>query len=136
MTVVDTNVFVYALVGASEFRGNSLSVLHSSEDIVVPSSFRAEFASALWQYIQQQELILEQCVNIMRNVDEIIDREVGVGVVWERALQMAVVADHPPYDAIFAALAEREGTRVVTYDRGFRRAFPDLTVSPSEFLAG
>ena len=136
MTVVDTNVFVYALVGASEFREKSLSVLHSPEDIVIPGSFRAEFASALWQYIQRQELTLGQCVNIMRYVDEIIDREVDVGALWERALQMAVLADHPPYDAIFAALAEREGTRVVTYDRRFRLAFPDLTVSPAEFMAG
>ena len=133
--VVDTNVFVYALVGASELRGNSLSVLHSSEGIVVPGSFRAEFASALWQYIQRQELTLGQCVNIMGYVDEIIDREIGVGTLWERALQLAVSADHPPYDAIFAALAEREGTRVVTYDRRFRLAFPELTVSPAEFLA-
>lgn len=70
----------------------------------------------------------------MRYVNEIIDREVDVGALWERALQMAVSVDHPPYDAIFAALAEREGTRVVTYDRRFRLAFPELTVSPAEFL--
>ena len=133
--VVDTNVFVYALVGASEFRETSFSVLHSPEDIVVPGSFRAEFSSALWQYIQRQELTIGQCVNIMRYVDEIIDREVVVGVLWERALQLAVSANHPPYDAIFAALAEREGTHVVTYDRRFREAFPDLTISPAEFLA-
>ena len=134
--VVDTNVFVYALVGASAFRADSLAVLHSSKGIVVPGSFRGEFISALWQYIKQREVTIDQCQRITQYVDEIIDREVGVGALWERALQMAVVADHPPYDAIFAALAEREGTRVVTYDRGFRRAFPDLTVSPSEFLAG
>ena len=72
----------------------------------------------------------------MRYVNEIIDREVRVGTLWERALQLAVSADHPPYDAIFAALAEREGTRVVTYDQRFRLAFPELTMSPTEFLAG
>ena len=135
MMVVDTNVFVYALVGASEFRENSLTVLHFPDDLVVPGSFRAEFTNAMWLYTRRGELTIQQCLNAMQYVDEMVDREVGVAVIWERALQLAVRADHPPYDAIFAALAEREGTRVVTYDRRFREAFPDLTVSPAEFLA-
>lgn len=134
--VVDTNVFVYALVGASVFRADSLAVLRAPIDIVVPGSFRGEFISALWQYIRQREVTLEQCWEVTADVHDIIDREVAVGVLWERALQLAVSADHPPYDAIFAALAEREGTRVVTYDQRFRLAFPELTVSPAEFLAG
>ena len=136
MMVVDTNVFVYALVGASEFRADSLNVLRAPIDVVVPGSFRAELANVLWQYIRRREATLEECSEIIADVDEIIDREVSVAGFWERALQMAVLADHPPYDAIFAALAEREGTRVVTYDRRFRLAFPDLTVSPAEFMAG
>ena len=135
MMVVDTNVFVYALVGASEFRADSLAVLRSPTDLIVPDSFRAEFGNALWQYIQRREATLEECLEIMADVDEIIDREFSVVGFWERALQMAVHANHPVYDAVFAALAEREGTRVVTYDRRFREAFPDLTVSPAEFLA-
>ena len=136
MIVVDTNVFVYAMVGASAFREDSLIVLHSPEDLVVPGSFRAEFTNAMWLYTRRKELTIQQCLNAMQYVDEIIDREVGVAVIWERALQLAVSADHPPYDAIFAALAEREGTRVVTYDQQFRLAFPELTVSPAEGLAG
>ena len=127
---------MYALVGASAFRRDSLAVLRTPTDLVVPGSFRGEFASALWQYIRRRESTVQQCTKIFQFVDEIIEREVSVALLWERALQLAVSADHPPYDAIFAALAEREGTRVVTYDRRFRLAFPELTVSPAEFLAG
>ena len=118
------------------FRADSLAVLYAPVDILVPGSFRSEFVSALWQYIRRRETTVEQGLRITRFVDEIIEREVSVALLWERALQLAVSADHPPYDAIFAALAEREGTRVVTYDRRFRLAFPELTVSPAEFLAG
>ena len=90
----------------------------------MPGSFRGEFASALWQYIRRRETTVEQCTKILQFVDEIIEREVSVALLWERALQLAVSADHPPYDAIFAALAEREGTRVVTYDQRFPACLP------------
>ncbi len=64
-----------------------------------------------------------------------ITDEVEAKSLREPALVLATEADHSPYDTLFAALAEREDTRVITYDERFRRAFPELTVSPAEFLA-
>ena len=133
--VVDTMVFAYALIGASEFRDESLAVLHAPEDVLVPDSFRAEFANVLWQYIRQRQPTIQQCLEVMRDADQIVDKEIAAASLWERALQLAVEADHPAYDALFTALAERETTRVVTYDERLRQSFPDLTISPAEFLA-
>ena len=133
--VVDTNVFVYALVGASMFRADSLAVLYAPVDILVPGSFRSEFVSALWQYIRRRETTVEQGLRITRFVDEIIEEKLALPYSGS-APAVSRQRRPSPYDAIFAALAEREGTRVVTYDRRFRLAFPELTVSPAEFLAG
>ena len=134
--VIDTNVFVYALLrveGRHEEAGNAIE---AADRIVVPDSIWAELVSAVWQWVQSGHHSVTEGIDALQRGAAFVAEEVETRVLWERALQMAVLADHPPYDAIFAALAEREGTRVVTYDRRFRLAFPELTVSPAEFMAG
>ena len=55
--------------------------------------------------------------------------------LWRRALDLPVETDHPPYDTLFVALAEREGTRLVTYDAKLLAAFPNVAVTPADFLS-
>ncbi len=134
--VVDTNVFVYALLRIEGLHQEAGDAIEAAERIVVPDSIWADMASSVWQWICAGHHSLAEGVDALERGAAFVTDEVETKALWERALQLAVSADHPAYDAIFAALAEREGTRVVTYDRRFRIAFPELSISPAEFLAG
>ena len=133
--VVDTNVFVYALLRVEGLHQEAGETIEAADRIIVPESMWAEMVSSVWQWVRVGHHSLDEGLDALERGAAFVTDEVETKALWERALQLAVSADHPPYDAIFAALAEREGTRVVTYDRRFREAFPDLTVSPAEFLA-
>ena len=133
--VFDTNVFVYALLRIEDRYEEAGDAIEAAELIVVPDSMWAELASAVWQWVRAGHHGVTDGVDALQRGASFVTEEVDTKALWERALQLAVTADHPPYDSIFAALAEREGTRVVTYDRRFRLAFPELTVSPADFLA-
>jgi len=133
--VVDTNVFVYALLRVEGLHQEAGDTIEAADRIIVPESIWAEMVSSVWQWVRAGHHSLAEGLDALERGAAFVTDEVETKALWERALQLAVSADHPPYDTIFAALAEREGTRVVTYDQRFRLAFPELTVSPSEFLA-
>jgi predicted nucleic acid-binding protein len=46
------------------------------------------------------------------------------------AFDLAVEHDHPVYDTLFIALAQREGLRVATFDRRMLDRFPAWAFEP------
>ena len=133
--VIDTMIFVYALVDIPQFRDESLSVLDACPDILVPDSFRAEFVNVVWLWVRDRALPFQAGMAALRNADALLTRVESGAELWERALTLSVEANHPAYDTLFVALAESADTRVITYDSRLQRSFPELTLSPSEFLS-
>lgn len=128
-------VFAYALLGVPEFREESLAVLDASPDILVPDSFRAELVNVVWLWVRQKALPLQVGIEVLLDADALVTQVVPSAALWERALALAVKADHPAYDTLFVALAESADTKLVTYDSKLQTSFPDRVLSPSEFLA-
>jgi predicted nucleic acid-binding protein len=133
--IVDTTVFVYSLLHVEPLHEQAGQTIDAVDRIIVPDSFWAEFTSAVWQWVRAERLSLDEALDVLDRVAAIVAEEVESKSLRERALVLAAEADHAPYDTLFAALAEQEGTQVITYDERFRQAFPDLTISPADFLA-
>ena len=133
--VIDTMVFAYALFDAPEFRDESMAVLNTSPSILVPDSFRAEFTNVAWQWMRRMNLPLHIGITALSNADTLVTRVTSSAELWERALTLSVEANHPAYDTLFIALAESADTRVITYDSRLQSSFPEMTLSPSEFLS-
>jgi len=133
--VVDTNVFVYALLREPEFYREAAAILRNVPFIVVPDSFRAELVNAVWQWVRARDLTLDEGVSVLRDSEETVARVIPTTSLWERALALAVDNGHSPYDTLFVALAESEGTKLVTYDAKLRQTFPEIALSPAEYLA-
>ena len=127
-------LFAYALLGVTRFKEESLAVLTAVPEILVPDSMRAELVNVVWQWTLRKNLDLDQSLSVLADADALITYAVPTAVLWERALELALSADHAAYDTLFVALAEREGTAVITYDSRLRRKFPDMTLSPREFF--
>jgi predicted nucleic acid-binding protein len=133
--VIDTMVFAYALLGVPEFREESLAVLDVSPDILVPDSFRAELVNVVWLWVREKSLPLQVGIVVLRDADALVTQVVSSAALWERALALAVEANHSAYDTLFVALAESADTKLVTYDAKLQKSFPDRVLSPSELLA-
>ena len=132
--VIDTMIFTYALLGVPEFCEESLAVIDAAGEILVPDFFRTEFVNVVWQWVQTKGLSLEAGVEVLRDTEALVTHVTSSAVLWERALALSVGAHHPAYDTLFVALAEWADAKLVTYDAGLQRAFPDVAIHPSVFL--
>lgn len=127
-------VFAYALLGVPRYREESLRVLESVDRIIVPDSLRAELANVMWQWVTRDGVSLDVATAALHDAEALFTHVVPTSLLWERALELSVEHEHPAYDTLFVAAAERMDTRMVTYDGKLRRKFRRLAIPPAEAL--
>ena len=133
--VIDTMVFAYGLLGVTEYREQALEALQRAGDIIAPDSLRAELLNVVWQWTRQGGISTQTGLAVLQDADQLVASFVPTDVIWERALELAMVHDHAAYDTLFIALAELADTRLVTYDQQLLTAFPERAIEPTSFLA-
>ena len=126
MTVFDTNVVADALLGAAGVREEALRSLRDADEIVVPDLFFAELANVVWQYVTRAGVPLSRGLELLDDAESLITRSIPASALWHRALELAVERSHPAYDTLFVALAEAEGTHLVTRDARLKKRFPEV----------
>lgn len=115
--VVETMVYAYALVGVPEYRNESAGIFDNDTPVFEPDARWAELGNVLWQWVRRHELDDALAVALMEDAEAITGRVVTCESLWRPALDLAIEHDHPMYDTLFIAFAQREGLRVATFDR-------------------
>ena len=134
--VLDTMVIAYALLRQAEHAEEAMEVLRRSAGrIRVPDLFRAEFTNVLWQWLWWGHLRPALAQAMLVRAEGLLTEVVPADELWELALALAAEREHPAYDAFFVAAAATGDTRVVTYDRRMRAAFPEYVLTAREYLA-
>jgi predicted nucleic acid-binding protein len=95
-------------------------VRDGAEDVLAPDLLLVEVANALWRKTTAREISA-------READAAFDlvRRSGIdlrpaGPLLPRAMDLARRLDHPVYDCVYLALAEREEATLVTADQRLR----------------
>ena len=132
--VFDTVIFAYALLGVTLFREEAASALQKAKEIWVPDLMKAELTNVVWQSIRHKKTEKEEGLRALKDAEALITETVKTNQLWEYALELAVEKNHPAYDTLFIALAAARNTKVITFDRKMCRTFPELTISPADFL--
>ena len=81
----------------------------------------SEFANGLWKNFRKELLDRVQAEASLRSIRRTIAHWHATEPMLDRALELSLRLDHPIYDFIYAALAERNGLQCVTADRRFMR---------------
>lgn len=123
--VIDTMVFAYALLKVEGQYDQAIAALETAEQIVVPDSLFAELGNVVWQWIQFRQLPLEIGLEVLEDAEALVDKIIPSAYIREVALELAVRANHPFYDALFIAAAIREQVQVITFDRKLAEKYPD-----------
>jgi predicted nucleic acid-binding protein len=115
--VVDTSVAIKWIV---DEEGSDKAEFLQGTDMVAPALFPIEAGNVLRTLAAKQVLANERAIDLFLflqtapvtiiDADELLER---------RALELALALEHPIYDCVYLALAERMDRRLVTADRRF-----------------
>lgn len=121
--VVDTSVAIKWIV---DEEGSDKADLLQGADMVAPALLRIEAGNVLRTLAAKQILAIARAVDLylflqtapitIIDADELLER---------RALDLALALEHPIYDCVYLALAERMDRRLITADRRFIKALSD-----------
>jgi predicted nucleic acid-binding protein len=98
-------------------------------DLLAPEWIVAEVYNTAWKKVRRREIGREQCTSIAIGLPMVVTELIATRSLAARALEIALELDHPVYDCIYLALAEREDTHVVTADDRLKTRL-DATRSP------
>jgi len=130
--VVDTNILAYLLL-SGKHSSQAEQVLAKDPVWVAPVLWRSELRSVLALYIRKQGLTVDQAQHIMDKADDVLaGREFGLSS--RSVLQLVAHSACSAYDCEFVALAYELAVPLVTADRRVLVEFPNVAVSPADFV--
>jgi predicted nucleic acid-binding protein len=122
--VVDASVAIKWIV---EEDGHEEAVRVSrAERVVAPDFAAVEAANILWRKVRLKELDATQAKAGLRFIRDAYAEFVPTGELLDRALSIALSIDHPVYDCLYLACAERMECSVLTADRRLAAKRPAL----------
>lgn len=92
------------------------ALVASGEPLVAPVLVVAEVCNGLWRRWRRGELSAEHFDEAAPRIAEQFDTLAPVEALAARAAALARALDHPIYDCLYLALAERDGAALVTAD--------------------
>lgn len=133
MIVVDTNIIAYMTFSTAH--SPIVSALHKKNSKwEAPVLWRSEFLNVLSLYLRKELIDYKECLEALDFAERLIGgREHAVPA--KDIIDALVRSSCSSYDCEFAVLAERLGTRLITYDKKLIREFPEVAITPDAFLA-
>ena len=113
--VIDPNVGLKWFIEESRSSA-ARQILEKGASFIAPDIFIPEICNVVWKKVKNQEITAEQGQAIVTNVPMVLDYIVPSSELAKRAFDLAVQCNHPVYDCLYLALAERDSTTLVTDD--------------------
>ena len=133
MIVADANLIAY-LAMPGERTEDAEAVLGADPIWVAPLLWRSELRSVVHKYVAQKLLTLAQAGAVLQRAESVMaGRESDVDSA--RVLVLASRSGCSTYDCEYVALAQELGVPLVTFDRALLRAFPQVALTPAQFVA-
>jgi predicted nucleic acid-binding protein len=133
MIVADVNLPIYLFVN-SLFTQAASDALARDPHWLIPPLYKYELLNVLATHVRKNYFDIAHAMNVIDQIEKTV--QVSSDPAREDVMRLSIVSRIGTYDCEYIALAQQAGTRVVTNDKEMRRAFPDVTISLEEFVAG
>lgn len=132
MIVADCTLIAHLLIPGPAM-AVAQNVLEADPDWIVPPLWRSELRNTLRGYIVNRAMKLEDASGLMARAEARLGR-MEAPVSSDHVLALVVATKCSAYDAEYVALAQASGTVLVTSDLQLHRIFPEVALSPEQFL--
>ena len=113
--VIDANVGLKWFIEEPRSR-EARKILEKGGSFIAPDIFIPEICNVVWKKVKIQDITAEQGQEIVNNIPMVLDYLVPSSEVAKRAFDLAVQFNHPVYDCLYLALADRESCKLITDD--------------------
>jgi predicted nucleic acid-binding protein len=96
--------------------GNERAIRLRQHSLIAPDLLFPECANVLWRKVRRREITDDEAVIAAQTLEQSDLVVVPTRGYMARAAAIAVELDHPAYDAMYLAVAEAFGLRLVTAD--------------------
>lgn len=132
MIVTDSSVIVHAIID-TDCSIETRAVGRIDADWHAPILWISELRSAILKYMRIGRYSIAEADEFMRLARRLM--QAGTGTVGDdHVLRLAVDSGCSTYDCEFVAMAQQMDAPLLTYDRKLLNAFPELAVTPSDWL--
>ena len=97
----------------------ALTLLDLRGQLIAPDLLTVEVINAMWARLRGRPDFQRTVTDAASALPRMLDTLAPSGELVGRALEMTMLLNHPLYDCIYLALAERDGLRLVTADDYF-----------------
>ena len=133
MIVVDTNV-IASLWVPNDMDEMSYKILEKDADWIAPLLWRSEFRNVLAIYLRADILEFSIALQVIEEAEHLMgSKEFEVNST--QVLSLVSESSCSSYDCEFVALADDLDVKLVTFDKKILNEFPEIGVSPKEFVA-
>lgn len=114
--VVDASV-AYKWFVEEQGSDQALALRSGSGPLIAPDVIVSEVCNSAWKSFRRGQLDIGQCRIIAAAIEPSLGWIVPSASLAVAAMHLATSLDHPIYNCLYLALAEQEGSVVVTADR-------------------
>lgn len=133
MIVVDTNVIAYLFLPTDK-TAQVESLLKADQQWIAPDLWRSEFRNILALYLRKKIIDFADACQIQRQAERLLHgNEYRVDSL--SVLTLVDKSDCSAYDCEFVALAKQSDTKLITWDKKLRKAFPETAMDAETYLS-
>ena len=132
MIVVDTNIIAYLRI-PGDFTPVVEAILEKDPYWIAPKLWRSEFRNVLTRQVLVKKLSLKTAIQIYKKTEDFF-KDKDYEVQGESVLRYSVESGCSSYDCEFIALSQEKKASFVTLDKKILKTFPQIAISPEEFL--
>lgn len=133
MIVVDTNV-IASLWVPNDMEEMAYEILEKDADWIAPLLWRSEFRNVLAKYLRADILEFSIALQAIEEAEQLMgSKEFEVNST--QVLSLVPDSSCSSYDCEFVALADDLDVNLVTFDKKILKEFPEIGVSPEDFIA-
>ena len=130
ITVVDTNVVAYYLLGTEPFLEEARQYWRAIREAWAPSHWEVELANTVWMAVRAGALQRDEGHLKLDIATHLGVRAVPIRPLWQPALATSLASGVSVYDTLFVELAAQQKLKLATFDRELLKKFPAIAVRP------
>jgi len=133
MIVADATLIIHFSMPGSKTE-HAEAVRRKDPVWAAPPLWEYEVLNVIWTYVHFRDLSLAQALEHWDVAQDLIG-ERTYRMAPAEVLRLAARSGHSAYDCQYVAIAQQLETWLVTSDADVLTAFPEIAVSPDDFLA-